>query len=652
MTSASSVDACSLADLTKEAEVFWKKDLTEINREHLNILLNTFNEIHSKYEKFKKTCYSKLSKENYDFYESVFVIALLKLSTSISDKTISESVDDRARYVIKYVISMFTDDEKNFVREFEKFNALDPNVVSPDLLANYIISRREGIYELVKEAVDKQYIYFNRLIESWSGRYKLSNAVRRGFLILYQARFKNIVDAIKKLIDQNPTLIKKLFSDYEESLLSSAKIREQFEQKIREVFEEKLKSMSDHIEKLEKERNDLIKRLEEFSRIISTAESKRISAEAELSKLHEEFQNLKNRYDMMLKAWEENLKEIDLLKRRIEEKEKELRKVIEKEKENEVVRVALENEIARLNQLVKYYETKIREYESEKNNLLMQIRKLEQKLSIIERGKTESRLITAEEAALFEIKFIGKIKGKLKNLPIKIITPDGNEVFVDKWEDVKETYDESVKHNTKLPRNTRILYTSKIKRLFGETRIINVLVAYIVDLEDLKEYGTTSKQASLEDIQKVLNDAPKAAPNEKMFTIIGIASPTGWSEKAISYVSQLFIEDMVVLLVDPVENLVYHPEVRGSESWVEIFIGETILEEEHRIEKTIEKMCADAIGKSPSAPVFLYSKLLKELSNVSYLSLNRVLRKLVDRGVIKIEKGEKDTRIICIVEIR
>lgn len=644
----------NLSTITIRAHMLWEKDLLEIDRESLDTLLNIFDEIHNNYKSFREQCYSILDREVYNYYESIFAIALLKLSISIINKAADRSADNRVRNAI----SMFTDDERELVKEFERFSALDPHVVSPDLLAEYIVSRREGVYELVKEAVNKQYTQFSELIESWSGKYRLSNAVRRGLLIRYEARFRNIINAIKRLIEQQPAWIKRLFSDYEEAILSSAKIRDQFEQKVREVFEEKLKSMSSYIEKLEEERNNLIKKVEELSRGIATAESMRAAAEAEASKLREALQRLESRYSEVFKVLEKGLEDTKLLWKQLIEKEKELREALEREKESTAAREAIEAEVARLKQLAREYEDRIREYELEKNNLLLQLRTTEEKLSIIEksaRGELKGRLVAVDEAALLETIFIGKLRDKLEALPIKISTPWGTEV-VDKWDDVK-IYSDSVEDSLELPRNTRVMYTFRRRRLlgFGETRTINILGAYVVDVEQMRRHGVASEPASLEDILKVLRDAPRSAPGEKMFTIVGIASPTGWSESAIDYVTgkkqQLITKDVVVVLVDLVKNTVYYPSgvpEDFSEHLLRVFTVETNAEEENRVEKKIMDMCDSAVAKSPSEPVFPYTRLLEELKGVSPLSLFRVIYRLVDRRVIEVKRKRKsDTMIIC-----
>lgn len=141
------------SDLVKEAMKLWNTDLDDISREPLPDLLNLFKRDFQNWHYFRDHCFLNMPTGLYDYYDSAFAIALLKLAVAIENKTTALGVLSEE---VKSVVSTFSDNERNAIREFEKYKSLDPNVTPPKLLAEYIVSKREGIYDLVKEAVDKQ----------------------------------------------------------------------------------------------------------------------------------------------------------------------------------------------------------------------------------------------------------------------------------------------------------------------------------------------------------------------------------------------------------------------------------------------------------------------------------------------------------------
>lgn len=642
-------------ELTKDAIRLWGEDLDEISRASLQVLLNTFEKTSIAQQEFRDQCFLRISRELYDYYDSVFSLALLKLSIAIEDKVSKEgAIDGR----IKDIISMFSEDEKNAVKEFERFKSLDPNVVSSKDLAEYIVSKREGIYNLVKEAVNKQYIYFDKLIESWSKTYKISNTVRRGLLIKYQARFKNIVEAVKILVDQQSAWLRRLFSDYEDALLSSSEVREHFESKAREVFENEVRRLRSYIEKLEEEKSKLLDKIDEISRKASKIEVEKTVIESELTRVRQELESVRTRYEEVLRGWEKGLNELESLRKKLAEKERELEELAERERESVAGREALEAEILRLRQLVESYEARVREYEYEKERLQLDLRVAEEKLHEIEesiRGRSEGRLVFGEEAVILEHMFIEKLRSKLSDLPLVLKAPWGEEK-INKWSDERIYYENS-ENIHRVPRNTKAMFVYEKRGFlsFGESRRIEIRGIYTSDLGSIKKKGYTDRKASLSDLVKAISEI--SIVEGKTFVLVGMASPAGWDERAIKYVTSsegpiLLTRNMVVFLVDPVENKVYYPEhLSGTYPYIEqyarLFMVEVDIEEESRVEKAIRDLCDEAKAISPIEPVFPYSRIHERLKLISWLSLIRVISRLRDKKIIEIKKGEKENLVIC-----
>jgi predicted nucleic acid-binding Zn-ribbon protein len=649
------ITAC-IDELVSYARRIWEMSLNDISRDPLPELLDDFRKIRNDFKKFQIECYGKVDSNIYNYYESVFNISLLKLSVAIEDKVKDKEISDE---YIKFTISMFTPDEKNVIREFEKFSGLDPSVTPPEALAEVIVSGKGEIYSLVKEAVSKQYIDFANIIKSWSGRYNIGDSVRRGLILRYEVRFKNVVEAIKKLIDNQPAWLKRLFSEYEDALLSSAEVRSEFEKRFKEVYDKEVKLLRERIDSLEREKDNLMNRL---SALMEKATSKEVEVrmmEEELSRVRREYENLKSMYMETLKGWEGKVKELEELKNKLSEKEKELEVMSSKEKEATAAKEALESEILRLKSIIQDYEAKLKDYEKAKEDLLLELKSMEDKVNTFEksiRGEIKGHLIRADEAAMLELIFIEKLRGRLRDLPIIINTPWGD-VNISKWGSEEVLYEEEI-HEAILPKNSSIIFRYRSKRFLGlgEEKVVEVRGIYLSHIDVLRKKGFDSQPASLSDLLKVLKKVTEEGGSAKKFLMIGVASPTGWEEDVMKYVSgknfTLVFGDVVVILIDLLENRAIYPEELASvmpsiDRYARLFLPEIRVEEEASIEKAIVELCDTAKAKSPIEPIFLYDELMKKVKGTSNISLLRVLHRYRKKDYLELKDVDGRKVVVC-----
>ena len=646
-------------ELANHALRIWDKSLADLFKNPLPELLDDFRRVRGDFKDFEAKCYGKIDLDLYSYYESVFSVALLKLSAVIEDKVRGRGVQDE---YIGFAIEMFTPDEKNVIREFERFSGLDPKVVSPEALAEIIVSGRGEIYQLVREAVNKQYIDFANIIKSWSSRYHISDSIRRGLILRYEARFKNVVEAVKRLLDQQPAWLRRLFAEYEEALLSSAEVRERFEKMFKDLYEKEVYSLRERIDVLERERSGLLDRL---SVLMEKALSKEVEAkllEEELSRLRREHENLRDRYFEYLKMWEDKVKELEALKSKLIEKEKQLEEMASKEKELTVAREALEAEVARLRSIMSEYEVKVREYERYREELQLELKAMEDKVNTLEkglRGELEGHLVTAEEATMLELIFIEKLRSKLREAPIAVKTPWG-EVVVNKWS-YERVLVESMEQSPTMPSNKTIVFGYRSRGFLGlgEERVVEIRGVYFSHIDVLRKQGFDSQPATLGDLLNILRNNLSSGGDGKMFVLIGIASPTGWNESVIKYVAggehSLVFSNAVIILVDLIENKAIYPEKLSLtmpyiDRYARIFIPEVLVEEENHVENVIRDLCDEAKAKAPAHPVFPFKSLVervKKLRGVSDLSITRVLSRYREEGFIEMKVVNNEKIVVC-----
>jgi len=642
--------------LASYAQRIWDESLGDLARSPLPDLLEDFRRVWRDFKEFKARCYGELSAGTYSYYESVFSIALLKLSVAIEDKVRGGEVQDE---YVRFAVEMFTPDEKNAIKELERFSGIDPRVTPPEVLADIIVSRRGEVYQLVKEAVGKQYVNLADVVESWSKVYRISDSIRRGLIVRYEARFRNVVEAVKRLLDQQPAWLRRLFSEYEEVLLSSAEVRVEFEKAFREVYERELSTLRERVESLERERSNLLDRLSTLSERATSREVEARVLEEELSRLRKEYEDLRSRYLEYLKMWEDRAKELETLRSKLAEKEGELREMARREGELTAAKEALEAEVERLRNTISEYERRVEEYRKERESLLLELRTMEDRVSTIEkslRGELKGHLVTAEEAAILELIFVEKLRSKLRELPVVIRTPWG-EVSVSRWSYERIEY-EHLEKDVGVPSNASVLlgYRSRGVLGLGEERVIEVRGVYLSHVDTLKKQGFDSQPATLSDLLKVLRSNLGFGEGGRRYTLIGIASPTGWEESVVRYVAgedySLVFRNAVVILVDLVEGRAIYPEKLSSampyiDRYARMFLPEVAAEEERYVEGVLRDLCDEAKAKAPESPVFLYRNLVERLKGVSRLSVMRVMSRYRERGSIEVRSIGGEKAVLC-----
>lgn len=640
--------------LASYAQRIWDESLGDLARSPLPELLDDFRRVWGDFKEFKTRCYGELPSGTYSYYESVFSIALLKLSVAIEDKVGGREVQDE---YVRFAVEMFTPDEKNAIKELERFSGIDPRVTSPEVLADIIVSRRGEVYQLVKEAVGKQYVNLADVVESWSKVYRISDSIRRGLIVRYEARFRNVVEAVKRLLDQQPAWLKRLFSEYEEALLSSAEVRAEFERAFGEVYGKELATLRELVEVLERERSSLLDRLNALSERAASREAEARALEEELARLRREYEDLRGRYLETLKMWEDRARELESLRSKLAEKERELEEMARREGELTAAREALEAEVERLRSTVAEYERRAEEYRREKEELMLELRAMEDKVSTLERslrGELKGHLVTAEEAAMLELLFVEKLRSKLKEVPVVFRTPWG-EVSVSRWSYERVEY-ERLEQDVGVPRNASVVlgYRSRGLLGLGEERVIEVRGVYLSHVDTLKKQGFDSQPATLGDLLRILRNTLGTSGGGSRFTLIGIASPTGWDESAIKYAAggeySLVFRDAVVILVDLVKNEAIYPKslpVPYMDRYARMFLPEVRADEEAYVERVIKDLCDEAKVKAPDNPVFLYRDLLERVRGVSALSLMRVMYRYREEKRIEVREIKGEKVVIC-----
>jgi hypothetical protein len=191
----------------------------------------------------------------------------------------------------------------------------------------------------------------------------------------------------------------------------------------------------------------------------------------------------------------------------------------------------------------------------------------------------------------------------------------------------------------------------------GEERVVEVIGVYLSHIDTLKKQGSDAQPATLSDLLNVLRNSLNSGEGGKRYTLIGIASPTGWEESVTKYVAgeshSLVFSNAAVILVDLIENKAIYPEKLAStmpsiDRYARMFIPEVMAEEEKYVENVIRDLCDKAKAKAPPPnSVFLYKDLEERLKGISELSIIRVISRYREKKYIEIINIGGEKAVLC-----
>jgi len=496
------------------------RDLVELSMIPVGEIIRDAHEIFDLIKWFERECHDRLPQSIYNHVLGELKFALLKLSTSLQDKIgEKKSENEFANLIIDY----FTSDEKNALREFERFSKLDPNVTPPQVLADIITAEKGEIYALIKEAVGKEYIDLGRVLKTWESKLNIRNDLARVFMNRYMSRFRNIIESIKLLLDQQPAWLKRFFKEYEDELLDSMKVRVRFEREYNRIFSLELGRLEEKLKNLDEERRSLQSEISKLLKVpVIGIEEKRTQSDI-LFKI----QDLWRRYDDAVNNFEAKIKRLEVLRRSLEEKRKGLENLMREISHDSTLNDLIKLEIDSLVKTLDEYESKIRDYESEKERL----RELE---SII-KGEVKGYLISREIGDLYSEMLISRAHHMLSEEAISLYNPIKNKnIKVNRWNTI-ERY-ESILQTPSGPLKVYGITFSKMRGMILKTPDIIVEYATLLHKEPLESIGYDAKPVDISEFLSILKARIKEAEKGQYYHIILLSSPTGFTSTLINHI--------------------------------------------------------------------------------------------------------------------
>jgi len=471
------------------------------------------------------------------------------------------------------------------IMDFEEYKMFDRLTV--DQIVEFI-NRREGkVYELVKEYYEKQY---NVLDKSWGQLLgDMTAAVERR----YRARREKIEQAVLEYI-KRIGLIRTLM-EIEEAVKKAIEAGE-----ARREASKELKS----VEELE---SKVAREIESLREAIRSALSAEREAEYEelLKRLSEEENRVKSIHDKLrgiLAKLEDKQKEMQDLSARVRGDGKEL---VDAEID------ALSNYIEKLLSKIREYEALINSMNAEKEALQSRLKELEESI----RGVEEGHLISLDETCALISSYLMRVWTKIGG-EVEIYNPvAGSKERVKSWS-VKKFVEEPVCGNAGLVAGLEKGLLSKRKRVVLE-------VSVIADWDEFKRKGYHSKPVDVGRVATLVSDRLREAISENYYHILVVASPTGFTRKAVEYVTGEYYKrfsstNLTVYLLDLAMGRLYYNDMdQGAVLNKYIVEPEYLAEMIDRVVKFVESDTALQEASKRGLPPHLSLKYISQATGVS-----------------------------------
>jgi len=428
--------------------------------------------------------------------------------------------------------------------------------------------------------------------------------------------------------------------EYEDKLLDSVNARERFEREYNRIFSLELGRLEEKLKNLDEERRSL---QSEISKILKSpdisVEEKRIQSDI-LSKM----QDLYRRYDDAVNNFEAKIKRLEALRQSLEEKRKGLENLRSEISPDSALNDLIKLEIDSLVKTLDEYESKIRDYESEKERL----RELE---SII-RGEVKGYLISREMGDLYSEMLISRAHHLLSKGAISLYNPIKNRnITVNRWNTI-ERY-ESILQTPSGPLKIYGITFSKMRGIILKTPDIIVEYATLLHKEPLESVGYDANPVDISEFLSILKARIKEAEKGQYYHIISVSSPTGFTSTLINHIGgenfwkNFTSKYVTVYLINIVDGKIYFNAgdqgANLNQTIANIELPEEMIE---KVKKYLlsDEARVDAVVKGPSPAVKSLSiEQIAEATGVKdKIVLRRAMGMLESEGVGRVKeiKGE------------
>jgi hypothetical protein len=534
-------------ELVHPQEIILGEDLASLEKMPESSRIDRYNTLKEHEEEFMweftQDCPDFVTTEEREQVRSKFRLARLLLAASFYDEgNLPRALEDD-----------FIETELQAVVDFERYKRFD--ALSEEQIEEKIRRMEGEVYELVTEYTstqirnmdelmddpDVQQDVMERLLDRYEDR---REKIRQGFFVYVETHgLEHMVESIEEAVQavsdasQEREEIKEELKREIQELSSSLERDIQHQQR---QVEAKLQSVEHEVTQKTVSRNELQAELEEVSQTRGELEEAQVEAIEQLTEQIEHTNSLESRLDQKIKELEE-VKQKAAAKARKSARE-ETEEVIDDELET------LQEQKEELELEVEQMEMERERIESSHNQLEERQQEIESRVSDIAESAVssdgnlaEENVVTASMARLLEIDYIGRVDTSVHE--VRTITTPDREFSVPEgyWADRSERRNERGRLEQLLvdggdleqyPMNRHARYEITTSSLLSLSEDREMVIEAVVasNLQAYAMNGFDATPGDLDTLLSVINGAVREAEEGDYHYLLGIGSPTGWSE--------------------------------------------------------------------------------------------------------------------------
>ena len=634
----SGADVCVLDEIVKPAEMVLQEDLESLRRTYSEEeRVEFWNMVRKAYKDFMLGCSTRFSPEVVRLVKGKLRLAMLLLAASF--KLNGEGQES--------IIRMFKEEEYRILQDFEEFKIFDS--LDVDTIVEFI-KRREGkVYEAVKKYYDRQY---NALDTAWG---PLMGDLLTAFENRYRARRKKIEEAVVRYVRRYGLL--ETVSEIEEAVrkvLEAGELRRRIEEEVRrKVLEEyRVNEMRERLATLEEERERLYEHLRRLEESATSGVKEVATLAAELERVRAEKERITKLYEEMVRRFEDLQAELLKAREELAAKQAELERLSTQYSQHAGAAEALRAEAESLRNAVESLRAQAEEYRRMLEGLRTEKALLEERLREVEaalRGEVEGHVITSEEAEALAEAYLRRVafKASPPKSGVGIYDPRSEEVtYVKEW-DERRTY--TLSEGEVGAPVSRGLILVKRKGLIFKRRDVVVEAVVMLHEDSYASKGFDTKPVTLAEVVEEVRRRVEDAESNGYYSIIVVASPTGFTPKAIEYVAgkemhRTFVSRNATLyLVDLLTGEVYRSPADPAAERNEWLVKPELPEE--AVRKVMDYVMSEdavltATASSPAEPMLLASDIATKSGVQDWAAVRVALARLEEQGLGKVIVAE------------
>ena len=576
-----------LTSIMQSARNVHKKDLIKLQsltaarrRDQYETILQDLNNFENE---FKRKYSDKIRQMNIEKRYGEFEAALLYLHVASLEDPDAEPLDPKR----------FFEDEIEALREFDRYRAFD--VSDEQDLNDRIKNKDDEIYEFVVKEVTEQRDQRANIFESQSNKI-------RGELIEYlgdeyRQREKMSEKAVSKYIEQHglPQAIESI-EDAVSTKLEATETRQSTRKMVEEVMEEFSMRV---MKSLHGQEQSLLAEINVIEQRIENGEIGDSDIDSDLNEIRENINELKSSRHEEIDEFSNVLSDLETQRDRLDSKIDEI-EAKQQQATQEAARIAteattdksaellaqakkeLQEELANIQAEVDQLEREREKRSSGTQRLEEKYEKVSERIENLETSVSPDEntdtvdTVRSEDARLFELDYIGRIKSSLKNTD-SVILPEGDTFDIPRgyWNNKSHISQDDDRDKVKswLGEEANISSYPIGRSIKGSFRESNYLASsdeliikatVIAHLEAYAKNGYDKTAAGVSDLLNSINETIDETSQAGVPYIIAAASPTGWTDDVIQKVEQAtfsrtrFGDNVSVYLIDLLEDKIYY----------------------------------------------------------------------------------------------